>query len=60
MIMNKMFSDSTIDEKVFSFYLTGESGSSYIDFGTPNTAVMSDPSSILYIDIQDENRWWTA
>ena len=60
MIMNKMFSDSTIDEKTFSFYLTGQSGSSYIDFGTPNTSVMTDSNDIIYIGIQDEDRWWTA
>ena len=51
MIMYKMFADSTIDENVFSFYLTDTAGSSYIDFGTPNTAVMSDPADIVYIDI---------
>lgn len=60
MFMHKMYTDSTIDEKVFSFYLTGLSGSSYIDFGTPNTAVMSDPADIVYIDIESEDRWWTA
>lgn len=60
MIMNKMFTDSTIDEKVFSFYLTDLSESSYIDFGTPNTAVMSDVNDIIYIDIIDNDIWWTA
>ena len=58
--MYKMFADSTIDENVFSFYLTDQLGSSYIDFGTPNTAVMSDPADIVYIDIDDDNIWWTA
>ena len=51
MIMHKMYSDSTIDEKVFSFYLTDLTGSSFIDFGTPNTSLMSDPANIVYIDI---------
>ena len=60
MIMNKMLTDSTITEKVFSFYLTDLDGSSYIDFGTPNTSVMSDPSDIIYIDIIDDDVWWTA
>ena len=60
MIMNKMFTDSTIDEKVFSFYLTDLDNSSYIDFGTPNTAVMSDEADIIYIDIEDEDYWWSA
>ena len=57
--MNKMIDDSTIDQKVFSFYLTDLQGSSYIDFGTPNTAVMSDVNDIIYIDIIDDDAWWT-
>ena len=60
MIMNKMFDDSTIDEKVFSFYLTDLANDSYIDFGTPNTAVMSDPADIIWIPIEDNDYWWTA
>lgn len=54
-----MFSDSTITENVFSFYLTNLSGSSYIDFGTPNTAVMSDVNDIIYMDILSNDYWWT-
>jgi len=60
MIMNKMVTDSTITEKAFSFYLTDLGSSSYIDFGTPNTAVMSDENDIIWIDIESENIWWTA
>lgn len=60
MIMNKMFADSSIDENVFSFYLTDLASSSYIDFGTPNVAAMSDEADIIYIDINDEDAWWTA
>lgn len=59
MIMPKMYADSTITENVFSFYLTNLSGSSYIDFGTPNTAVMSDVNDIIYMDILAEDYWWT-
>lgn len=47
-----------LTEEVFSFYLTGESGDSYIDFGTPNTAAMSDPADIVYIDILDNYYHW--
>ena len=57
--MNKMMTDSTIDQQVFSFYLTDLQGSSYIDFGAPNTAVMSDVNDIIYIDIIDDDAWWT-
>jgi len=60
MIMHKMFDDSTIDEKVFSFYLTDLASSSYIDFGTPNTAAMTDEADIIYIPIIDDDYWWTA
>ena len=33
-------------------------GDSYIDFGTPNTAVMD--GSVTYINIESSNPWWTA
>lgn len=60
MIMHKMVADSTITEKVFSLYLTNQSSSSYIDFGAPNTAVMSDENAIVWIDILSENLYWSA
>jgi len=39
--------------------LTGTSGSSYIDFGTPNPSIVTDSSKVVYLDILDENPWWT-
>ena len=33
-------------------------GDSYIDFGTPNTAVMD--GSVTYINIESSNAWWSA
>jgi len=58
MFMTHMGTDSDIAEKTFSFYLTGLTGQSYIDFGTPNSAVMN--GSVTYIDINSENYWWAA
>ena len=60
MFMYTMIETSTITNNIFSFFLTGLDGDSYIDFGTPNPAAMSDPSAILYIPIEDENYWWTS
>jgi len=59
MFMPKMTADSTITQKVFSWYMTGQSGKSYIDFGAPNTAVYSSPSSLFWIDILSDDYWWT-
>ena len=39
--------------------MTDTDNDSYIDFGTPNTAAMSDPADLIYIDIIDNNIWWT-
>ena len=58
MFMPKLMQDSDIGEETFSFYLTGLDGQSYVDFGPPNTSVMDGP--VTYIDIQDENSWWTS
>ena len=44
-----MAADSDIAEQTFSYYLTGLDGQSYLDFGTPNTAVMD--GSPTYISI---------
>lgn len=51
--------DSTITESVFSFYMTGLSGSSYIDFGTIDSSVVTDSAQIAWIDILSEDYWWT-
>lgn len=40
MYMPQFATDSDITENTFSFYMTGLDGQSYIDFGTPNDAVM--------------------
>ena len=58
--MTSMMTTSDIGEKTFSFLLTGLSGQSYIDFGPPNTAAMSDPASVVYVPIKSENIHWTA
>ena len=42
----------------FSVFLTGTDGDSYIDFGTPNQAAMSDPSQMVYMDVL-ETPWWS-
>ena len=57
MFMPLMKATSDIAEETFSFYMTGESAQSYIDFGTPNSAVYTD--SITWMNIMSENRWWT-
>jgi len=58
MLMTQMAADSDITEQTFSYYLTGLSGQSYLDFGTPNTSVMD--GSPIYISINSENYWWAS
>ena len=59
MFMNKMVETSLIDKNIFSFYLTGVDGDSYIDFGEPNPAAMSDPADLVYMDVIDDTPFWT-
>ena len=49
--MVNMKADGDIAEQTFSFYMTGMSGQSYMDFGTPNTSVMN--GSPVYIAIKN-------
>ena len=58
LFMQTLAATSDISENIFSFYLTGLEGESYIDFGTPNPAVTTETP--IYIDIEDEDYWWTA
>ena len=37
----------------------GTTGTTYIDFGTPNTSVMSDVADIVWIDSINRGGWWT-
>ena len=39
--------------------MTDLSGDSYIDFGAYNEAAMSDPADLIWIDIIDNDIWWT-
>ena len=58
MFIPDMVTDSTITDSIFSWYMSGESGSTYIDFGTPNSAIY-DASKLIYISIENNTYWWT-
>jgi len=50
---------SIIIECIFSFYLTGTSESSYIDFGQVNSVIETKPDESAWIDIE-KNPWWSS
>ena len=58
MFVPEMVTDSTITDKVFSWYMSGKAGKTYIDFGTPNSSIY-DNAKLIYIPIKDNNYWWT-
>ena len=60
MFMHGLCDRGVISDCVFSFYLTGTYGSSYIDFGTPNPSIVKDSSKLLYLDIIDDDLYWTS
>ena len=60
MFVPEMVKDSTITAQIFSWYMTGQSGKSYVDFGAPNTAVYSDASKLFYINIESNDYWWSS
>jgi len=58
MFILEMAIDNAITEKKFSWYMSGLSGSTYIDFGAPNTAVY-DASNLIKMSIKSDNYHWT-
>ena len=44
---------------MFSFYLTGHEDDSYIDFGAYNKHAITDEDDIVWLDVLDNDRWWT-
>ena len=57
-----LFAAGVISENIFSFLITGDAnttGNSYIDFGTPDTSVMTSESDIVWIPSTSVGGWWT-
>ena len=47
---------------MFSFYLSAKGNESFIDFGTPNTSIMTHERDIVWLDVIseiDQQPWWT-
>ena len=44
---------------MFSFYLTGHEEESYVDFGDYDRNVMKNEEEIVWLDVIDNDRWWT-
>lgn len=59
MFVPEMVTDSTITDKVFSWYMSGLAGKTYIDFGTPNSAIY-DAAELIWIPIESNDYWWTS
>ena len=51
MMMPGLCASSSMTECVFSFYITGTTGSSYIDFGAINESIVTDTTKIAKMDI---------
>lgn len=48
-----------ISDAVFSFYMTGTDGQSYIDFGTPDEQIIGDGSEVLWLEVEADHYHWT-
>ena len=58
----QLYEGGVISENTFSFLLTNTpwvSDESYIDFGAPNTSVMTSEDDIVWIDSTTYGGWWT-
>lgn len=54
--MNGLAENSSLDQKIFSVHLGNDfdDENTYIDFGLPDVASMSDPAELVYIDSMDD------
>ena len=59
MFVLEMVADSTITDKIFSWYMSDEQGKTYIDFGAPNSSVF-DASNLVYLPIKNNNYKWAS
>ena len=48
-----------ITESTFSWYMTGTSGTSYIDFGTPDASIVGDGTNVHWVETKSNSAWWT-
>lgn len=63
MILDYMFvpwmkTKGALTEATFSWYMTGLSGTTYIDFGTPDPSIIGDGSNIFWMDINQGSLFW--
>ena len=49
-----------LSKNMFSVYIGQDVSDSYIDFGTPDTSVMTSESDIVWINSTNVGGWWTA
>mgnify|MGYP001329561808 CR=1 FL=1 len=53
--------NGVIDEPTFSFHMTNQSGTSYIDFGTPDASITgANYENVHWVDSQLDSPWWTG
>ena len=57
--MPELYRAGSINQNVFSFFLTGLEGSSYMDFGKPNPNAMSNEDDLVWIQSRNINNMWT-
>ena len=57
MVMPGLCADTHMKDCIFSFYLTGLSGLSYLDFGIIDSSIVKNPSESVWIDIQQSDLW---
>ena len=43
-----------ISEAIYSFYMTGEGGQSYVDFGSPDESIVGDYSKVIWLDVIED------
>ena len=60
MLMAGLCADIPLEDCSFSWYLTSEVDTSYLDFGKPNSSIVTDQNESAWIDIDKDDLWWSS
>ena len=55
MLMPRLCADTPLTDCTFSFHLTSESVTSYLDFGAPDSSIVTDPTESAWIYIEEKS-----
>lgn len=60
LFIKELYNADKINSPVFAFYLANTSEKSYLDIGYIDQSAMKNPLGVKWIDVIDNDFWWTT